>query len=141
MADSTHTVEFFWEGGNILNDKDRWFKGAGEIYFKTRVTILGRSANLHTARFPKEVYTLHEGPYEINQTLFKGSIQNGEEVLLEVFPIEKDLLDPDDKFVPYRRRFLRSPERWAGLYEPGTDSIGDRETMRDWQIRYRVHVS
>jgi hypothetical protein len=119
----------------ILDDRDPWLKGAGEIDFDILVRTENNGGVEQRTRLP------HQGHYHIasgqivpiNQEVFAGFAEDN--LALRINAMERD--DPDDNLGSYVRTFSCSVASWLGQYQPG-DEVVDPETVGYWQVWYRI---
>ena len=125
----------------ILDDKDPWLKGKGELTF-TSVVVPDHDTNRkQVTRLPeKGVYHVGDKPgkndIELGVTVFQGVVKN-KSLSFTISGKEIDLFDPDDELARYHREFAGDPAEWYGKYYPGDEYL-DAEDVGDWAIWYRI---
>jgi hypothetical protein len=124
----------------ILEDRDPWFKGKGEIRFAARVYTANNGGTLRQTRLPETgVFKISDRPgrnmLELNRVLFEGYA--ADDLRIEIVGTEEDTFDPDDTVGKYTRLFTGSPDRWFGEYGPNGGPV-DPEDMVAWKVWYRI---
>jgi len=125
----------------ILNDKDPFIKGKGELRFVTEVTPDADLSRCQVKRLPSTgVYKVSQkagkNDIELGATLFDGIVKN-QSLYIGISGVELDLFDPDDELARYHREFRGDPQKWAGQYHP-YDEYLDLEDVKDWALWYRI---
>ena len=122
---------------HILDDRDPWLKGAGEIDFDVTVrTENNGGAEQHT-RLP------HEGHYRISsgqslmvdRPIFEGFAKD--HLAVRIAAMERDLFDPDDNLGVYTRVLACDSETWFGGYGAGDERL-DPERVGYFEVYYRI---
>jgi len=126
----------------ILDDKDPWIFGRGELSFAAEVTFAGHPARGRRVRIPERgILKISDKPGQnivtFNEILFEGLVPLGDEMTLRLMAIERDVVTKDDRFTRYHRVFRGAPDRWAGGYGPD-DEASDPESMSDWRVWLRI---
>jgi hypothetical protein len=124
----------------ILEDRDPWLKGKGEVRFAARVYTANNGGVLRQTRLPATgVFKVSDRPgrnvLELNQVIFDGYA--ADDLRVEIVGTEEDTFDPDDTVGKYTRLFTGSPERWFGEYGPNGEPV-DPEDMVAWKVWYRI---
>jgi hypothetical protein len=125
----------------ILNDKDPFLKGKGELRFATEVVPDRDPDRRQVKRLPSTgVYKVSQkagkNDLELGVTLFDGVVKN-RSLSISIAGVEVDFFDPDDELSRYHREFQGDPESWAGQYHP-YDEYLDLEEVKDWALWYRI---
>ncbi|HYU34803.1 MAG TPA: hypothetical protein VEW48_21855, partial [Thermoanaerobaculia bacterium] len=124
----------------ILEDRDPWIKGRGEIQFACRVFTSDNGGNESQTRLPQTgVFKISDRPgrnvVELNKVIFSGHAEN--DLAVEILAMERDKFDPDDSVGKYTRLFCAPAESWFGNYVPGDEPV-DPESAPAWRIWYRI---
>lgn len=124
----------------ILEDRDPWIKGRGEIRFAARVYTANNGGRLQETRLPTQgVYKISDRPgqnmLELDQVLFEDYA--ADDLRIEIVGVEEDTFDPDDTVGKYTRLFSGPAETWFGSYGPNGEVV-DPEDMLTWRIWYRI---
>jgi hypothetical protein len=125
----------------ILDNLEPFYKETGEFRFRSRISSESGEGFSHETRFPEEGhYSLSDKPgwnyVTLNKTLYEGEV--GENIVVELFGEEIDILSPNDELDHYRREFNGPVEDWAGLHEPADEGLNDPEAMSNWRISYII---
>lgn len=126
----------------ILDDKEPWFKGAGDFKFFTRVAFNNDECRASYKKIPLSgALKISDKPgkneMDLNVCIYEGYAAETDKLSFDILPIEKDTFDADDNLTLYSRSFNGAPETWVGNYKPGDES-GDPESKKDWQVWYRI---
>jgi hypothetical protein len=130
-------VRIVLERIHILDDRDPWLKGAGEI----DITVLGVSddngGQRQQTRLPVAGhYELESGQsLVVDQVVFEGHVHD--HLALEIAIMERDTFDPDDNLGTYKRVLCCPIESALGRYEPSGESV-DPERIGYFEVTYRV---
>jgi hypothetical protein len=124
----------------ILDDRDPWIKGRGEITLRARVHSPSNGGITRETRFPFDgAYSISDRPgrnvLALDAEIFRGFAD--EELWIEVVAAEEDTFDPDDLLGKYTRVLSGPAASWFGDYGPG-DQVIEPEDMISWRIWYRV---
>lgn len=124
----------------ILEDRDPWIKGPGEIRFKARVRTESNGGIEQSVRLPEAgVFKISDKPgrnvLELNKVLFTGYATD--DLRIEVVAVELDTFDPDDTIGKYTRIFSGDPATWLNHYGPGDEAI-DPEDAGAWRLWYHI---
>jgi hypothetical protein len=124
----------------ILEDRDPWIKGPGEIRFGARVHTANNGGDLQQTQLPAQgVYKISDRPgrnvLELDQVIFDGYA--ADDLRIELVGVEEDTFDPDDTLGKYTRLFCGSPASWYGSYGPSGEVV-DPEDMLAWRVWYRI---
>ena len=64
-------------------------------------------------------------------------MQTGEPLDIKILATDLDHFTDDDEAQRYHRTFAGDPATWVGSYRPN-DEAADPESLRDWQLWYRI---
>jgi hypothetical protein len=127
----------------ILDDRDPWIKGKGEILFRARVHTPSNGGRTTTTRIPAHgVMKISDRPgrniVELDTVVFDDYA--ADDLRIELVGTEIDTFDPDDSLGKYTRVFRGGPEDWFGRYGPNGEII-EPEDMLAWRLWYRIERS
>lgn len=124
----------------ILEDRDPWIKGRGEIWFASRVYTSDNGGFERITRLPQQgVFKISgrkgRNVLDLNKVIFNGYAEH--DLAVEILATEKDTFDPDDSVGKYTRLFCAPAESWFGSYGPGDEPV-DPEEAAAWRVWYRI---
>jgi len=121
----------------ILDDRDPWPKGAGEVELSAIVRTESNGGFEQRTRLPANgAFKLSSGDeLELEATIFEGFAED--DLGIRIDAVERDTHDPDDNLGSYTRTFSCDAESWLGRYGPGSPPI-DPEHVGYWQVFYRI---
>jgi hypothetical protein len=121
----------------ILDDRDPWLKGAGEIDFAVHVRTSDNGGQEQRTRLPAHGHfeIASSASLAINETVFEGFVVD--DLGIRIDAMERDTLDPDDNLGSYTRTFSCPADTWLRRYGPGDEPI-EPEHVGYWQLFYRI---
>jgi hypothetical protein len=124
----------------LLEDRDPWIKGRGEVYLSCRVYTSDNGGRDQRTRIPETgVFKVSDKPgqnvIKLDREIFNGYVVG--DLRVEVVATEEDLLDPDDTVGKYTRLFCEDVNRLVGEHRPGDERL-DPEEMLAWRVWYRI---
>ena len=121
----------------ILDDRDPFWKKAGEIDFNVLVRTADNGGREQRTRLPGHGhFKLRSGErLAIGETVFEGFVVD--DLGIRIDAMEQDTFDPDDSLGSYTRTFSCPAKTWLGRYLPGDEPV-DPEDVGYWQVFYRI---
>ncbi|HEX6077752.1 MAG TPA: hypothetical protein VFZ32_21145 [Micromonosporaceae bacterium] len=131
-------VRIVLEEITILDDRDPWLKGAGEIDLDVLVYSADNGGQQRHLRLPEHGHlpASSGGTLPLEIEIFDGIVHD--HLALRIGVMERDTLDPDDNLGVYTRIFRCGPAGWLGAYRPGQELPIDPQTLGYWQLAYRI---
>ena len=136
-------VRVVLERVQILDDRDPWIKGKGEIRFRTRVHTANNGGRTETTAIPDHgVLKVSDKPghnvVELDTVIFDDFA--ADDLRIEIIAVEEDTFDPDDSLGKYTRLFCGDANGWFGIYGPNGEVI-EPEDLVAWRVWYRIERS
>ncbi|MFQ5889536.1 MAG: hypothetical protein ACE5JR_05735 [Gemmatimonadota bacterium] len=124
----------------ILDHKEPWWKGRGEIVFDVRVYTPNFGGIERLTRLPESgFYSASKKPrrsvIRLEKEVFNDYVVD--ELAIQMSGTELDTFDPNDYLGMYQRAFVREPKTWFGSYGPGDEPV-EPESLECWQVWYRI---
>jgi hypothetical protein len=126
----------------IIDDKEPFFKGTGELVFEARVSPNGSPTRSITTRLPRKGhYSAKSGEHvDINTVIFEGYVEEGSALSIAISGEELDWPRCFDRNDPLTRYVRVLPLAAGGQHFGPSDEPNDPESLSDWQVWYSVKV-